>query len=84
MNKYRNAFYNRDEIRFKEYIDTVKAGKTTIKSGTLYPYNIVEKYFMEMKNDVLELQWNALPNYVSGENNFLVMADVSGSMWVDR
>ena len=82
MNKYRNAFYNRDEIRFKEYIDTVKAGKTTIKSGTLYPYNIVEKIFYgNEKNDVLELQWNALPNYVSGENNFLVMADVSGSMW---
>ena len=31
-------------------------------------------------DDVLEAQWKALPNYVEGENNIVVMADVSGSM----
>lgn len=29
---------------------------------------------------VLEEQWKALPNYVEGENNILVMSDTSGSM----
>lgn len=39
--------------------------------------------FMHMSNKfdiVLEEQWKALPNYVEGENNVLVMADTSGSM----
>ena len=30
-----------------------------------------------------EAQWKALPNYVSGENEVVVMADVSGSMSCD-
>jgi Mg-chelatase subunit ChlD len=30
---------------------------------------------------IVEEQWKALPNYVKGENNILVMADVSGSMY---
>ena len=39
------------------------------------------QYFTFKNYDkVLEEQWNALPNYVDGENNVLVMADTSGSM----
>ena len=29
---------------------------------------------------IAEQQWNALPNYIEGKNNIIVMADVSGSM----
>lgn len=39
--------------------------------------------YLSMRNKldiVLEEQWKALPNYVEGENNVLVMADTSGSM----
>lgn len=40
---------------------------------------------LTMKEDrVLEAQWKALPNYVEGENNVLVMADTSGSMESDN
>ncbi|MBQ1308030.1 MAG: DUF2828 family protein, partial [Erysipelotrichaceae bacterium] len=47
------------------------------------PYDIVEKYLNQSNgvDKVLEEQWKALPNYVEGENSFLVMADVSGSMY---
>lgn len=31
-------------------------------------------------DEVVEAQWKALPNYVDGENNVVVMADTSGSM----
>lgn len=31
-------------------------------------------------DDVVEAQWKALPNYIEGEQNILVMADTSGSM----
>ena len=89
MTKYRKSFYRHDEDRFTQYISDVKQGTETIKAGTLYPYDIVEKYMEKSYysyrrgisiDDVLEAQWKALPNYIEGEENVIVMADVSGSM----
>lgn len=84
MNIYRNAFQRNDNERFDAFIYKVNKGEEKINSDTLYPYNIVEKYFhsrLDKKDDVLEAQWKALPNYINGENNIVVMADVSGSMY---
>jgi hypothetical protein len=81
MNNYRHAFQRQDQERFYEYLEKVSRGEEKINSGTLYPYDIVEKILYRNEyNQVLEEQWKALPNYVEGENNILVMADVSGSM----
>ena len=82
MLKYRKLFSTKDSERFSQYIEDVKAGKTDIKSGTLFPYDIVRNYltYDAELNDVLEEQWKALPNYVEDGSNILVMADVSGSM----
>lgn len=82
MNKYRNAFRRNDEERFSDFLNKVEKGEEKINSSVLYPYDIVEKYLYQSKGEdkVLEEQWKALPNYVEGENRFLVMADVSGSM----
>lgn len=90
MAKYRKSFYRHDEDRFSQYISDVKQGTETIKAGTLYPYDIVEKYMKKnyygygrkvFIDDVLEAQWKALPNYIEGEENVIVIADVSGSMY---
>ena len=83
MNNYRNAFSRNDGERFAEFMNKVSTGEEKINASTLYPYDIVEKYLYgdNKANEVLEEQWKALPNYVEGENNFLVMADVSGSMY---
>ena len=83
MNNYRNAFRRHDEERFSDFLNKVEKGEEKINSSVLYPYDIVEKYLYQSKgvDKVLEEQWKALPNYVEGENNFLVMADVSGSMY---
>lgn len=81
MMNYRNAFRTHDEERFVRYIEDVSIGKEKINSGTLYPYDIVEKILYKHEdNKVLEAQWNNLPDYIGGECNALVMADVSGSM----
>lgn len=91
MKNYRNAFRNRDGARFEEFINKVATGEEKINASTLYPYNIIEGYGLNTwgrshistyKNFdmVLEEQWKALPNYVTGENNILIMADTSGSM----
>jgi hypothetical protein len=82
MNKYGKNFRKHDAERFSAYMDNVKSGKTSIKAGTLYPYDITLNYILgrEVDNDVMEAQWNALPNYVEEGRNILVVADVSGSM----
>ena len=81
MMNYRKAFARHDEQRFTEYLGSVEKGETKINSATLYPYDIVEKILYHNEdNKVLEVQWNNLPNYVDGDVNAVVMADVSGSM----
>ena len=81
MNNYRDAFAKHDATRFSAFLSSVEKGEAKINSSTLFPYDIVEKILYKGEdNRVLEAQWKALPNYIEGENNLLVMADVSGSM----
>jgi hypothetical protein len=90
MSIYRNAFRKHDEDRFNAYIESVSKGEAKINSSTLFPYDILEKMGLSTwygnyltvnhYDKVLEEQWKALPNYIEGENNVLVMADTSGSM----
>ena len=55
-------------------------------SGNRWDYSGTRSYphFKIDADAVLEAQWKALPNYVSGENNVLVMSDTSGSMESDN
>ena len=80
MLKYTNAFYRNDGERYSKYISDVSEGKAKINSSTLYPADIIKKLDCGGSKEVCQQLWNALPNYVEGENNFIVMADVSGSM----
>ena len=81
MMNYRKAFARHDEKRFGEYMNKAQSGEQKINSATLYPYDIVEKILYRNEDSkVLEAQWNNLPNYVDGDVNAVVMADVSGSM----
>ena len=83
MKNYRKAFGNHDQERFSAYIESLKKGEKKINASTLYPYDLVHQYLGKWNpsvDDIVEAQWKALPNYVEGENNVLVMADVSGSM----
>ena len=59
----------------------MQSGERKINSATLYPYDIVEKILYGHEDSkVLEVQWDNLPDYVDGDVNAVVMADVSGSM----
>lgn len=87
MAKYRKAFKRHDSERFEKFLSRVEKGEVKINADTLYPYDLVKKYLTSCWNScsredrVVEAQWKALPNYIDGENNVLVMADVSGSMY---
>lgn len=87
MAKYRKAFKRHDSERFEKFLSRVEKGEVKINADTLYPYDLVKKYLTSCwgscsRDDrVVEAQWKALPNYIDGKNNVLVMADVSGSMY---
>ena len=85
MKNYRNAFGKHDADRYNEYKASLVKGEAKINASTLFPYDLVHEYMNRGRNGtpdtIIEAQWNALPNYIEGENNILVMADVSGSMY---
>lgn len=81
MKKYRSAFGKQDAVRFGQFIENVKKGTATIKASTLYPYELVRNVINHKYDDVTELQWKALPDFLKGnEHNGIVMCDCSGSM----
>ena len=92
MKNYRKAFGRHDATGFAAYKASLVKGETKVNASTLFPYDLVRevrktKHYnygtrrWEFNEDtIVEEQWKALPNYVSGENNILIMADVSGSM----
>ena len=83
MMNYRKAFARHDQERFDQYLNKVQSGEQKINSATLYPYDIVEKILYRHEDSkVLEAQWDNLPDYVDGDINAVVMADVSSSMQV--
>lgn len=88
---YRNAFRKHDEERFSQFAQKAVTGEEKINSGTLYPYDLIEKGIGSFgwnwrwrltgtENNVVQAQWDQLPNYVEPGTNAIVMADTSGSM----
>ena len=91
---YRNAFKKHDEDRFNQFAQKAVTGEAKINSGTLYPYDIIEKYkgrgygnyysgsnLNQTEENILQAQWDALSNYVEEGTNAIVIADTSGSMY---
>jgi len=84
MAQYTNAFVRHDEERFSEYREALSEGKVKVNAATLYPYDLVKNYCYwhhGQRNLLADEQWKSLPNYIDGEHNVVVMADVSASMW---
>lgn len=77
----KNAF-NRHSEKYSDYIQDVKNGEQTIKSGAVYPYDVLKGISLYGNptelNAVIE-QWNALENFM-GDASVLPLVDVSGSM----
>lgn len=84
MNKYRKAFKRNDESRFTQYIDSVNKGETKINASAIFPHDIYKKVDRSCDAAAIEAQWNALPDYMAGNNErILPVCDVSGSMCGD-
>lgn len=77
---YREAFKRHDANRYETFIGSVLKGEAKINAGTLYPYELMQKVKSGNDNTV-EALWRNLPNYADTDENALVVADVSGSMY---
>ncbi len=78
---YRKAFLRNDYKRRVSFLEDLAKGKTTINASVLFPHEIVARYDLSAKDASLEALWNALDDTVSGNDNTLVVADGSGSMY---
>ena len=93
MNRYSTAFARNCGDKWKEYLNSVKNGEKKINVGTLFPYDIIKPVVEDncisssvvdyYDTDVINIQWNSLPNYVDDEKSVVCMCDVSGSMYID-
>lgn len=88
---YSNAFLRHDGERRKAYLDQLSRGEIKINASTLYPHDIVHKYMcskmmwhtLNLKIDpAIEEMWKALPDFIEGDETTLVVADGSGSMFL--
>jgi Domain of unknown function (DUF2828) len=79
MTNYRKAFSKHDPDGFAAYMEKVKKGEVKINASTLFPYELFDR-LRNSQDEVLEVQWSALPVYIPEGKSFLVCPDVSGSM----
>lgn len=78
---YSKAFKKHDEERYNAYIESVKKGEKTIKTATLYPYDLLRQIVRNKVNyKEYSVMWDNLPDYTGEEENSIVVCDTSGSM----
>lgn len=92
MFKYRRAFMRNDMKRYKRFMEDVSKGKQKLHTEALLPYEVVRpamnvdcwgvctSALSEDDRRMLDVTWNAMPDYTNGENA-LVVVDGSGSMY---
>ena len=86
--RYKKAF-NRNTQTYAAYVASLVKGdnpEVKVNASVAYPYDVlkgrINAYGITIDKtelDLIEAQWNALPNYV-GDANILPLVDVSGSM----
>jgi hypothetical protein len=85
--RYKKAF-NRNTPQYAAYVASLVKGdnpEVKVNAGAVYPYDVLRGRigrivkFNSTELDLVQKQWEALPNYV-GDANILPLVDVSGSM----
>jgi hypothetical protein len=86
--RYKKAF-NRNTQTYAAYVASLVKGdnpEVKVNASVVYPYDVLKGRingyglsFDKTELDLIQKQWEALPNYV-GDANILPLVDVSGSM----
>ena len=85
--RYKKAF-NRNTPMYAAYVESLVKGDNPdvkVNAGAVFPYDVLKgrigsyTKFDKTELDLVQKQWEALPNFV-GDANILPLVDVSGSM----
>jgi len=79
MSRYTNAFKKHDEKGFDEFKEKLASGETTINASALFPHDCV-RTATNGDSGIADAQFDALPNYLNGDESIMVLCDSSGSM----
>ncbi|KVP75493.1 hypothetical protein WJ96_07235 [Burkholderia ubonensis] len=77
--RLQSVFRTHDGERYDVFLEDVKAGRTTMKAGVVFPHDIVKA--SDHDDAAATVQWSQLPKPVLA-GSALVLCDVSGSMGV--
>lgn len=79
--KYPKAFERHCEAAYKAYKESLNKGETKINAGAVYPHSVVHS-LKKGNIDIANNMWNALPDYLEGNQGerILPLVDVSYSM----
>jgi hypothetical protein len=77
--RYQKAFRRNDGERYNEFLTKVEKGEAKINASAIFPYDVL-KYYNVGDDRTIQVQWDALPNFVNTDKAILPMIDVSGSM----
>lgn len=82
--KYKAAFFEHDEKRYKAYLDAVNSGEKKMNSSTIFPYEVIRKFengIVPQKEALaLDTIWNSFDRE-SINSKTIVVRDGSGSMY---
>lgn len=82
MARYTKAFKKHDDERFQAFKNKVKTGEEKVHAEVLFPHDCI-RTAISGDPEMAELQFDALPNYLEGEDRderIMVLSDTSGSM----
>ena len=86
--KYRKAFLNNDEERYRAFLKKAEVDSSVMNTGTLTPYDVIAPIItksiekIEINEDdcySMDMTWKSLENFVGAENSIAVV-DGSASM----
>lgn len=83
MTRYTDAFKKNDAERFTEYSEALVNGTAKVNAAALFPYDITTRIAStedQIALNVLNAQWDALPNYIKPGSKIIPMCDTSSSM----
>lgn len=77
---YKKAFDRHDHNRFQMFIAAAVKGEVKVNAAAIFPYQLYQSWKKGDDANAIIAQWQNLKNYVTGDNSFLPVCDVSGSM----
>lgn len=86
--RYNAAFFKNAPVAYGAYKAALVNGDAKINASAIFPHDVIRAAYnpygyqtAKVDTDVVDAQWNALPDFCAGNaSDILVMSDVSGSM----